>query len=286
MPIQALRLLECGLCLVFTALFMFVYPDINAVALDLGVVQVHWYGLMYLFGFALFWLLGSWRAKRADTVLNQEQVGDFLFYGALGVVIGGRIGYALFYNWEVTSSNPLTLLKVWEGGMSFHGGLLGVIVAMIWYARAVLKTSFWRLADFVAPLVPHGLLFGRIGNFINGELWGRPVEQSFAFAVQYEGVWRHPSMLYEAFGEGLLLFIVLWFYSAKPRPMMAVSGLFLAGYGAARFCVEFVRLPDAHIGYLLGTDWLTMGHVLTSPMILGGLALMIWGYIKHPVTAK
>jgi len=262
---------------------MFIYPEIDPVALALGSVKIHWYGLMYLMGFALFWGLGVLRARRADTPFNGEQVGDFLFYGALGVILGGRIGYALFYNWDVTSANPLSLLKVWEGGMSFHGGLLGVIAAMVWYARRVLKVSFWQVADFVAPLVPHGLMFGRLGNFINGELWGRSVDENYIFAVQHLGQWKHPSMLYEAFGEGLVLFLFLWFYSSKPRPMMAVSGLFLLGYGAARFSVEFVRLPDEHIGYLLGTDWLTMGHMLTTPMIAGGLLLMLWGYIKHPL---
>lgn len=265
---------------------MFVYPDINPVALALGPLKIHWYGLMYLCGFACFWALGSWRAKRPHAVMTQEQVGDFLFYGALGVLIGGRLGSAFFYNFSSTLENPISIIKVWDGGMSFHGGLIGVIVAMVWYARSVLKTSFWNLADFVAPLVPTGLMFGRIGNFINAELWGKPVTSNFLFAVQYQGEWRHPSMLYEAFGEGLLLFIVLWFYSAKPRPMMAVSGLFLLGYGIARFCVEFVRLPDRHIGYLADTDWLTMGHVLTTPMILGGLALMLWAYVKHPVKEK
>lgn len=265
---------------------MFVYPEIDPVVFALGPLKVHWYGLMYLLGFACFWALGIWRAKRADSIVTQEQVGDFLFYGAMGVVLGGRIGYALFYNWEVTSSNPFSIFKIWDGGMSFHGGFLGVCLAGLWYARYVLKASYWRLFDFVVPLVPLGLMFGRIGNFINAELWGKQVDPSFMFAVQYDGEWRHPSMLYEAFGEGLLLFIVVWLYSAKPRPTMAISGLFICGYGLARFCVEFVRLPDAHIGYLAGTNWLTMGHVLTTPMMVGGLLMMIWAYTKNPVKEK
>ncbi len=264
---------------------MFVYPEIDPVALSLGPLKVHWYGLMYLLGFILFQALGVWRARRADTPFKPEQVGDFLFYGAIGVILGGRIGYALFYNWPETLAHPLSLLRIWEGGMSFHGGLLGVIVAMIWYARRVLKVSFWQVADFVAPLVPLGLLLGRLGNFINGELWGKPVTADFIFAVKHAGQWKHPSMLYEAFAEGLLLFVILWLYSRKPRPMMAVSGLFLLVYGMARFAVEFVRLPDAHIGYLAG-GWLTMGHVLTLPMMIGGAALIIYGTVKHPVASK
>lgn len=257
---------------------MLKYPEINPVALALGPVEIHWYGLMYLIGFAAFWWLGVVRSRREDTPFNAEQVGDFLFYGALGVILGGRIGYVLFYNFSVFVSDPLSLLKVWEGGMSFHGGLLGVIAAMFWYARK-LEVSFWRVADFVAPMAPLGLLAGRIGNFINAELWGKVAAPDFPLAMLYQGQPRHPSMLYEAFLEGLLLFVLLWLYSRKPRPMMAVSGLFLLGYGLSRFAVEFVRLPDEHIGYLVG-DWLTMGHVLTLPMIVAGIGFMLWAYHK------
>lgn len=264
---------------------MLTYPEIDPVAIALGPVSIHWYGIMYLLGFCCFWWLGGLRAQRADTVFkDREQVSDFLFYGALGVVLGGRIGYMLFYNFEHLADNPFILLKLWEGGMSFHGGLLGVITAMIIYARSQ-KVHFFQVADFVAPLVPLGLMFGRIGNFINGELWGGVAAKDFPLAMLYQGEPRHPSMLYEAFGEGLLLFLLLWFYSRVPRPVGAISGLFLMGYGVARFIVEFVRLPDDHIGYL-ADGWLTMGHVLTLPMIVFGFGLMTWAYMRSPGEAK
>ncbi|EDY87299.1 prolipoprotein diacylglyceryl transferase [gamma proteobacterium HTCC5015] len=256
------------------------YPEIDPVALSIGSLSIHWYGVMYLLGFAGFWWMGTRRARRSDTPLNAEQVGDFLFYGALGVILGGRIGYMLFYGWDVLADNPLNILRVWDGGMAFHGGLLGVIAAMWWYAKR-LGIRFFQLADFVAPMVPIGLLTGRIGNFINGELWGAPAPD-FPLAMVYEGVARHPSMLYEALLEGLLLLIVLMVYSRKPRPLMTVSGLFLLGYGAARFAVEFVRLPDAHIGYLAG-GWFTMGQLLTLPMLAYGAWLFVRGWQRREV---
>ena len=256
------------------------YPEIDPVALSIGSLSIHWYGVMYLLGFAGFWWMGTRRARRSDTPLNAEQVGDFLFYGALGVILGGRIGYMLFYGWDVLADNPLNILRVWDGGMAFHGGLLGVIAAMWWYAKR-LGIRFFQLADFVAPMVPIGLLTGRIGNFINGELWGAPAPD-FPLAMVYEGVARHPSMLYEALLEGLLLLIILLVYSRKPRPLMTVSGLFLLGYGAARFAVEFVRLPDAHIGYLAG-GWFTMGQLLTLPMLAYGAWLFVRGWQRREV---
>jgi phosphatidylglycerol:prolipoprotein diacylglycerol transferase len=232
---------------------------------------------MYLLGFACFWWLGGVRAKRDDIWFkDRDQVSDFLFYGALGVVLGGRVGYMLFYNTAAIMDNPFNILRIWEGGMSFHGGLLGVVIAMIWYARKF-KASFYDVADFVCVLTPLGLLFGRIGNFINGELWGAPVAPDFIFGMVYEGVPRHPSMLYEAFFEGAVLFALLWWFTRKPQPLGAASGLFLFGYGVARFAVEFVRLPDEHIGYLAG-GWLTMGHVLTLPVIAAGIAMLVWAY--------
>ena len=178
---------------------MLTYPNIDPVALSLGPLSIHWYGIMYLLGFACFWWLGGIRAKQSDTLLkNREQVGDLLFYGAVGVVIGGRVGYMLFYNFDQLASNPFALLKIWEGGMSFHGGLLGVFAAMALYARQI-NATFFQVTDFIAPLVPPGLLFGRIGNFINNELWGGPASADFPFAIIHEGVAKHPSMLYEAF---------------------------------------------------------------------------------------
>ena len=247
---------------------MFLYPEIDPVALRIGPLAVRWYGITYLAGFAAAWYLGRRRAARADSPVTPVQVDDLIFYGALGVILGGRIGYMLFYGFDQIVENPLNIFRIWEGGMSFHGGFLGVLAAMWLYARRLGK-GFFQLTDFVAPLVPIGLGAGRIGNFINGELWGAPARVPWAFIV--DGEPRHPSQLYEAGLEGLALFLILWIYSARPRPVMSVSALFLLGYGVFRFAVEFVRLPDAHLGYL-AFGWLTMGQVLTLPMlVLGGI---------------
>lgn len=256
------------------------YPHLNPIALKLGPLKVHWYGLMYLCGFLSGYLLGLWRAKRANSGWTQEQVSDLVFYIAMGVILGGRLGYVFFYGFNKFLGDPLWALRVWEGGMSFHGGLLGVLVAALLFARQYQKNWF-DLMDFVAPLVPPGIFFGRIGNFIGGELWGRPVvNQDFPLAMVFphvDSLARHPSQLYEAALEGLLLFIVLWWYSHKPRPRMAVSSLFLIGYGLARFIVEFFREPDADKGFIF-FDWMTMGQILTLPMILVGLLLLITAY--------
>ncbi|MEW6692689.1 MAG: prolipoprotein diacylglyceryl transferase [Pseudomonadota bacterium] len=257
---------------------MLLYPHIDPVALQLGPLKVHWYGLMYLVGFALAWGLGRLRAEAKG--FGKEEPGDMLFYIALGVILGGRIGYVLFYKFQSFLADPLMLLRVWEGGMSFHGGLLGVILAMAWYAR---KTGrhFFEVADFVAPLVPPALLAGRIGNFINGELWGRPTDLPWGMVFPHvDQLPRHPSMLYEGFLEGIVLFALLWWFSAKPRPRMAISGLFLLLYGAFRFLVEQVREPDAHLGYIVG-DWLSMGMILSLPMILVGALFLFMAYRKR-----
>lgn len=250
---------------------MIPYPDINPIALELGPLAIRWYGLMYLVGFAAAWWLGRRRAGRPDSPVSPQQVDDLVFYGALGVILGGRIGYALFYDFDQVLRDPLSLLRLWEGGMSFHGGFLGVLAAMALYARRI-QSGFFRITDFIAPLVPIGLGAGRIGNFINGELWGKPTSVPWGFVV--DGVTRHASQLYQASLEGLALFVLLWVYSSRRRPPMAVSGLFLLGYGVFRFAVEFVRLPDAHLGYV-AFGWLTMGQVLSLPMILGGV-LLLW----------
>ncbi|MFW5955014.1 MAG: prolipoprotein diacylglyceryl transferase [Guyparkeria sp.] len=253
------------------------YPAIDPVALQIGPLAVHWYGLMYLFGFAGAWLLARLRARRPDWPVSAVQVDDLVFYAAVGVIAGGRIGYMLFYQPGMLIESPLSLFAIWDGGMSFHGGLLGVLVATAIFAHRQ-GLAFFTVTDFIAPLVPVGLFFGRIGNFINTELWGSPT--SLPWGMVFPGAGpepRHPSMLYEAFLEGLVLFALLWVFSMRPRPRMAVSGLFLAGYGTFRFAVEFVREPDAHIGYLAG-DWLTMGHLLSAPMVLAGIALLIWAY--------
>ncbi|MEA3410637.1 MAG: prolipoprotein diacylglyceryl transferase [Pseudomonadota bacterium] len=265
---------------------MLTYPEIDPVALSIGPLKVHWYGLMYLLGFLAFWWLGRIRARRPDTVASPDDIGDMLFYGMLGVVLGGRIGYILFYNFAHFLNEPLMFFRVWEGGMSFHGGLLGCIGAF-WIYQRKKGWGFWRSMDFAAPLVAPGLFFGRVGNFINGELWGRITDSPLGMVFPGAGALpRHPSQLYEAALEGIVLFILLWVYSSKPRPVGSVSGLFLLLYGVFRFSVEFFRLPDEHIGYL-AFGWLTMGHVLTLPMILAGVALMVWARRKprQPQTA-
>lgn len=258
---------------------MLMYPDINPVAIALGPVKVHWYGLMYLVGFIVAWGLGRVRVGRADSGWNREQISDLIFYGALGVVLGGRIGFTLFYNFDEFISHPTVIFRIWEGGMSFHGGMLGVFIALWLFGRKYGK-SFFQVSDFVAPLVPVGLGAGRIANFINGELWGKPTDVAWGMVVQQGGPALHPSQLYEACLEGLLLFLILWIYSSRPRPLMAVSGLFLFGYGVFRFAVEFVRLPDEHIGYL-AFDWVTMGQLLSAPMIVIGLGMMVLAYRRN-----
>jgi phosphatidylglycerol:prolipoprotein diacylglycerol transferase len=257
---------------------MFLYPEFDPVALRIGPLAVRWYGITYLVGFAAAWYLGKRRAGRADAPVTPLQVDDLIFYAALGIILGGRIGYMLFYGFDQILENPLNIFRIWDGGMSFHGGFLGVLCAMWLYARR-LGRGFFPLMDFVAPLVPIGLGAGRIGNFINGELWGAPTTVPWAFIVDGEA--RHPSQLYEAGLEGLALFLILWVYSARPRPVMSVSALFLIGYGLFRFAVEFVRLPDAHIGYL-AFGWLTMGQVLTLPMLVVGCILLWLAYRGQP----
>jgi len=259
---------------------MIQYAAIDPVAVHLGPLAIRWYGLMYLLGFVAAWWLGRRRAREPWSPLLPEQIDDLVFYGAMGVILGGRIGYMLFYGRNQLLESPLALFRIWEGGMSFHGGLLGVAVAMLLYARK-LGCGFFRLTDFVAPLVPIGLGAGRIGNFINGELWGKPT--GVPWGVVVDGVARHPSQLYEATLEGAVLFTVLWLFSARPRPSPAVSGLFLLIYGLARFAVEFVRLPDAHIGYLAG-GWFTMGQLLSLPMVVAGLWLLAIAR-RHDTTA-
>lgn len=261
------------------------YPQIDPVALNLGFAQIHWYGLMYLFAFISAWALGVYRAKQPNSGWTKDQVSDVLFYGALGVILGGRIGYILFYNFDKFLDNPLILIRIWEGGMSFHGGMLGVFAGLILFGRKTGRT-FFQVSDFIAVMVPLGLGFGRIGNFINKELWGRPVDGSLPWAVDYgDHIARHPSSLYQALTEGLFLFLILFIFSRKPRPTMAVSGVFMMAYGSLRFITEFFRTPDAHLGFVM-FDWMSKGQQLSIPMIIFGVVIFIMAYKKSPTKNK
>jgi phosphatidylglycerol:prolipoprotein diacylglycerol transferase len=257
---------------------MLIHPQFDPIALQLGPVAIRWYGLMYLVAFAAFYLLGRWRVQHThwggSTGLRASDVEDLLFFGVLGVVIGGRLGYVLFYKPGHYLQHPLEALAVWQGGMAFHGGLLGVLVACALFARRR-GLPFLRLMDFVAPLVPLGLAAGRLGNFVNGELWGRPTDLPWAMVFPQSGTAdpRHPSQLYQFAGEGLLLFALLWWFSSRARPDGRVSGMFLVGYGVLRSLAEFAREPDAFLGLLAGG--LTMGQLLSLPMIAGGLWLLL-----------
>ncbi|HEY6896242.1 MAG TPA: prolipoprotein diacylglyceryl transferase [Rhodocyclaceae bacterium] len=258
---------------------MLIHPQFDPVALSLGPLAVRWYGLMYLAGFMLFLLLGRQRAQRLQGLgFQSTDLDDLLFYGVLGVVIGGRLGQVLFYEPGYYFGHPLEILAVWKGGMSFHGGFLGVLAAMALYARKTGR-SFWQVTDFIAPLVPTGLLAGRIGNFINGELWGRVADPSLPWAMvfpQVDALPRHPSQLYQAGLEGLLLFALLWFYARRERPLRAVSGLFLVGYGTARWIGEYFREPDA--GIFGHSYFISMGQWLSLPMILLGIYFITKSY--------
>ncbi len=256
------------------------YPHIDPIAVSLGPVRIHWYGVMYLLGFAAAWWLARHRAAQRNSTWQAPDVDDLLFYAMLGVILGGRIGYVLFYGLPLWRADWLYPLKIWQGGMSFHGGMLGVIVAIAIYARQRHR-SVGDVFDFTVPLPALGLFFGRIGNFINGELWGRPTDGPWGMLVPDPNggpaVARHPSQLYEATLEGLVLFTIMWLYTRRPRPRYAPSALFLICYSVARIVVEFVREPDAQIGYLAG-GWLTMGQLLSLPMLLLGIAMMIGAY--------
>jgi len=265
---------------------MLVHPQFDPIAFSLGPLSVRWYGLMYLVAFVLFVVLGRLHARRRPELGWDEQgIDDLLMYGVIGVIVGGRLGEVLFFQPGYYLQHPGEILAVWKGGMSFHGGFLGVLVAMWLYGRRHGK-GFWQVTDFIAPLVPTGLAAGRLGNFINGELWGRPAETELPWAMIFpwvDALPRHPSQLYEAGLEGLVLFSVLWLFSSRQRPPMAVSGLFLLAYGLARFSVEFVRLPDIQIGYL-AWGWFQMGQLLCLPMLAAG-AVLWWLAHRRPAPA-
>lgn len=258
---------------------MMTFPNIDPIAISIGPLKVHWYGIMYLVAFTAGWYLGRVRAKKPQSGWHPDEVGDILFYIALGVILGGRIGYVIFYNFSKFLENPVMLIEIWKGGMSFHGGLIGVIIAMWLFGRKT-NRSFFTVSDFIAPLIPLGYGAGRIGNFIGGELWGKVTDVPWGMVFPRAGLEpRHPSQLYQAFLGGLVIFTILWLYSKKPKPTMAVSGMFLLCFGIYRFIIEFFRQPDAHLGYL-AFGWLTMGQVLSAPMVALGLFL-IWFAYKH-----
>ncbi len=254
---------------------MLIHPNFDPIALQLGPIAIRWYGLMYLAAFAIVIFLGRYRIRNQPWLsITSRDLDDMLFYGVLGVVLGGRLGYIFFYKPLEYLHDPIRIFFVWEGGMSFHGGFLGVVLAMVWFARSHGK-RWLQVTDFIAPLCPLGLGAGRIGTFINAELWGRPSDVPWAMVFpQVDGLARHPSQLYEFLLEGLVLFALVWLYSRRWRPLGAVSGVFLVGYGVLRFTVEFTREPDSFLG-LLPLD-LSMGQWLSLPMIVAGLVLIIW----------
>ncbi len=256
---------------------MIQFPDISPIAIQIGPLAIHWYGLSYIAGIALGWWYLARDARRGYDGWSSEEVADVVFYAALGGVLGGRIGYILFYNFADYVDNPLTILAVWRGGMSFHGGVLGVVIALLVFGRRH-QRRFLAVSDFLLPAVPIGLGLGRIANFVNQELWGAPTELPWGVVFTNPaafGIARHPSQLYEAALEGLVLFVVLWMLRSRRPPVGTITGVFLCLYGVFRAAIEFVREPDAHIGYLYA-GWLTMGQVLSLPMILAGVLLLAW----------
>jgi phosphatidylglycerol:prolipoprotein diacylglycerol transferase len=273
---------------------MIQYPGFDKIAFEigpfgnLGPLKVHWYGIMYLVAFAAAWWLGRVRAKQPGSTWKPSDIDDFMFFGMLGTILGGRLGYVFFYGLKFwTAEDPWYPIKVWDGGMSFHGGLLGVLIAFAIFAVRR-RRRIADVFDFAAPLPGIGICAVRIGNFINGELWGKPTTVDWGFMV--DGTVRHATQLYEAFLEGIVLFVILWIYTRKPRPLMAPTGLFLVIYGLARLIVEFWRLPDVHMneahnGYLFG-DWFTMGMLLSLPMLVAGLVLMIIAYRRNQSTGN
>ncbi len=256
------------------------YPHFDPVALSLGPLKVRWYGLMYVLGFVAAWLLARQRARAPESSWTPIEVDDLVFYSVFGVILGGRIGWLLFYGQQALAEDPSYWYKIWLGGMSFHGGLIGVLTALVFLAWRR-KRHVGDVFDFTAPLPTLGLAAGRFGNFINGELWGKATDAPWGFAVERDGVTQvlHASQLYEACLEGLALFAILWWFTSRPRPRWSPTALFLLFYGSFRILIEFVRTPDAQPGYLAG-GWLTMGMVLSAPMVLAGAALLAWAYAR------
>ena len=285
---------------------MISYPAIDPIIFSVGPLAVRWYGLMYVIGFAAGWWLARRRAAKPDSTWQPTEVDDLIFFAAIGVILGGRLGWIAFYGGEQVLADPLTIVRIWEGGMSFHGGLIGVLIATLIFARQR-QRLFADVLDFLAPLPGLGILAGRIGNFINGELWGKPTSVPWGFIVDPAPLYPvqaaeatrlcerfgidpcvlhvHASQLYEGLLEGLVLFIVLWLFTRKPRPRAAPAGLFLLVYGVSRFAVEFVRVPDENRGYLL-FDWVTMGQLLSLPMIILGGIVIAWAYSRQQASGN
>lgn len=269
---------------------MWEYPSIDPVAISLGPIQIHWYALSYLIGISFVWWHLSFRNKKQAEkpkqhnvpVWTAEQLSDLVFYAVLGVILGGRIGYMLFYGMDQILENPVSVLRVWEGGMSFHGGMLGVFLGMYWFARKTGHT-FFQVTDFIAPSIPIALGCGRIGNFINAELPGRVTDVPWAVIFPGDTVMRHPSSIYQATLEGPVLFLLLWLFALKARPTMAISGMFLIGYGSLRFVSELFRRPDLHMGAdgFIAFDWLTTGQLLSVPMVLFGVVFIAYSYRQN-----
>ncbi len=259
---------------------MLIHPDIDPVAFQLGPLSVHWYGLMYLIGFLCAWGILRFREQYVSQSWSSDNVADVLFYSAVGVIAGGRLGYVLFYGLSGYLADPLSIFKLWDGGMSFHGGLLGVLFAL-WVFSLRFKKNYFDVTDFIAPAVPLGLAAGRLGNFINSELWGRVTDVPWGMVYpNVDRLPRHPSEVYEFLLEGICLFLIVWFFSRKPKPRMAVSGCFLVFYGVFRVLAECFREPDMQLGFIAG-DWLTMGQLLSVPMIVLGAILLILAYRKR-----
>jgi len=262
---------------------MLTFPNIDPVAIELGQLKIRWYGISYVVGILLAWWLLKLRARKLPRQWTLKQVSDLVFYCTIGIILGGRLGSVLFYNLPFYMDNPISVFKIWQGGMSFHGGFLGVVFAIAYFSRKE-KIIFFTIADFLMPVVPVGLLFGRIANFVNGELWGKPSDVAWAMVfLHVDNQPRHPSQLYEIFLEGFVLFSVLWLLSSKPKPTMFISGMFLTLYGIFRVAVEMFREPDRHIGYLLG-DWLTMGMLLSLPMVVVGVLLLFLAIRNKDIT--
>jgi phosphatidylglycerol:prolipoprotein diacylglycerol transferase len=261
---------------------MIAYPEIDPIAVSIGPINIAWYGLTYVAGLAFAWWLGRKRSRSPGAAVAEDQIDDLIFYAALGIILGGRLGYIIFYGWSGLVADPLRLFRVWEGGMAFHGGFIGVVVAMLLFCRRH-KLSIPAVMDFIAPLAPIGLALGRLGNFINQELWGRPTDVPWAMVFPKDplGLARHPSQLYQFALEGVLLFLMVYWFTRQPRPTWSAAGLFLFGYGLLRSFSEFFRQPDAHIGFE-AFGWLTRGQLLSIPMLVGGLLLMIWAYRRQP----